>query len=77
MNLHTDPELATWVFGILHSEPVPSGAFLQHLAQAAVRADAMSYAALRPALLILSNRFSSYECKCDQRSSKKEVVEAL
>jgi hypothetical protein len=70
MNLHNDPELAPWVFGIIHAEPVPSGAFLQHLAQAAVRADAMSYVALRPSLILLSIRFSSYECKCGQRLSK-------
>jgi hypothetical protein len=69
LNLHTDPELASWVYGILHAEPVPAGAFLQHLAQAAVRADAMSYVALRPSLILLSIRFSSYECKCGQRQA--------
>jgi hypothetical protein len=76
VNLHTDHELAPWVFGIIHAEPVPAGGFLQHLAQAAVRADAMSYKALRPALLLLRIRFSSYECKCGQRVSKSRVLEA-
>jgi hypothetical protein len=64
MILHNDNELARWVFGILHCEPNRSGDFLRHLAEAAVRADTESYSALRPALLIISNRFPEYECKC-------------
>jgi hypothetical protein len=64
MNLHTDDELMHWVFGIIHAEPTRSGDFLWHLAQAAVRADAESYAALRPTLMVLRERFPEYRCKC-------------
>jgi hypothetical protein len=71
-NLHTDDELMHWVFGIIHGEPNKSGAFLDHLAQAAVRADLESYAALRPALLELKKRFPKYECKCHAFSSRDE-----
>jgi hypothetical protein len=64
MILQNDNELMGWIYGILHHEPNRSGDFLRHLAEAAVRADVESYSALRPALLIISNRFPEYECKC-------------
>jgi hypothetical protein len=64
MNLHTDIELREWVFGILHGEPNQSGQFLHHIAEAAVRADPESYAAVRPALVILKIRFPEYACMC-------------
>jgi hypothetical protein len=64
MILANDNELMRWGYGILHHEPNKSGDFLRYLAEAAARADGESYAALRPALLIISNRFPNYECKC-------------
>jgi hypothetical protein len=64
MILQSDDELLRWVFGILHREPNRSGDFLMHLAEAAARADDESYSAMRPAMLIISNRFPEYECKC-------------
>lgn len=64
---HDDPELIDWLLGITNREPVPSGDFLYHLANAAVRADMQAYALLRPALLKLRNRFPKYRCVIPRR----------
>jgi hypothetical protein len=73
MNIQRDtPEIVDWVYGIVHGEPTIPGDFLKHFAQAVVRADVESYAAIRPAIVILMKRFPKYKCKC--RSDREETT---
>ena len=64
MNAQTDAALVRWLYGIVHGEPTPPGEFLQCLAQAALRADVVNYARLRPALLEIAAAFPEYRCAC-------------
>lgn len=63
MVLDQDPEVAPWVYGILHGEPTPAGDFLKDLAAAANRADPQNYPTLRPALLQMMARYPKYYCR--------------
>jgi hypothetical protein len=62
-------DVSEWVYGILHGEPVPSGDFLRSLADAVVRADAESYAALVPGVRLIMLRFPKYKCSCQEWAS--------
>lgn len=60
MIVQTDPALISWVLGISNGKPTRSGDFLRALADAALRADALNYAILRPALLELKEKYPQY-----------------
>jgi hypothetical protein len=55
-----DRDLLPWLLGIANGKPHPPGDFLRCLADAALRADAVNYPALRPALLEIRDRFPNY-----------------
>lgn len=64
MNAHSDNELVDWLFTVVNGDTErgikPAGDFLKSLASAALRADPSNYAILRPALLIMKNKYSEY-----------------
>jgi len=60
MIVQTDPALISWVLGIANGKPTRSGDFLRALADAALRADALNYEILRPALLQLKEKYPQY-----------------
>lgn len=64
MSLDRDIDVQEWVYGIIHGEPTPAGDFLRAFAEAVVRADNQSYAALRHAILAIKARFPKYKCRC-------------
>lgn len=71
MTLESDPDVAPWVYGILHGEPTSAGGFLQALAEAANRADPDNYPALRPALLQIMARYPKYHCRHEPEDAEK------
>jgi hypothetical protein len=55
-----DNELAGWLLGVAHGDPVPSGSFLHFLAHAALTADPENYHVMRPLLMFMKNKYPKY-----------------
>jgi hypothetical protein len=60
MIAQADPELLTWLLGIYNGIPSKSGSFLESLALMALRADESNYEILRPALLLIRDKYPKY-----------------
>ncbi len=54
-----DSVLSAWLWGILHHRPKPGG-FLEQLAATAFNADVENYEILRPALIIMKEKYPKY-----------------
>jgi hypothetical protein len=57
LTAHQDPSLIDWLL----NAQTNAGDFLRSLAEAGLRADAENYPLLRPALLVLKNRYPQYD----------------
>lgn len=64
--LETDPDLAAWIYGVLHNEPTRPGDFLRSFAEAVSRADPENYAVLRPAVMEIARKYPKYRCSSPQ-----------
>jgi hypothetical protein len=60
MIANNDPELASWLLGIIYEQPTKAGSFLRSLATAAFAADWENYQILRPALLTIRTKYPDY-----------------
>ena len=66
---NNDPQLAPWLFGIVHNKPYAAGGFLRLLADAAFAADWENYEILRGTLLTYKAKYPVYRWE----PSDKEV----
>jgi hypothetical protein len=80
MIAHEDTQLLDWLLGIANQKPVESGDFLKSLADAALRADWENYAALRPALLYIRDKYPQYndpDGACNYRQQPRPQNEKI